>query len=183
MNHQRQGFAQLRLANRAASKGWLELGALRLPCAIGRGGLRAMKREGDGGTPIGAFALRELLYRADQLRRPRTPLPTHAIRPADGWCDGRSDRNYNRPVTRPYPASSEELWRRDRLYDVVGVMDYNIAPRAQGRGSCIFLHVARPDYAPTEGCVALALEDLLRLLEGPAPLRGIDTRMWQGGAA
>ncbi len=176
MTRGRNGIARLRLANPADTRGWLELGVLRLPCAIGRSGLRAMKREGDGGTPIGVFALRELLYRADQLRRPRTPLPTHAIRPDDGWCDGRGDRNYNRPVTRPYPASSEELWRADRLYDVVGVMDYNIAPRAQGRGSCIFLHVARPDYTPTEGCIALALADLLHLLEAPTPLLGIDTR-------
>jgi L,D-peptidoglycan transpeptidase YkuD (ErfK/YbiS/YcfS/YnhG family) len=177
MMRNQQLYARLLLINRAATRGWLEHGALRLPCAIGRSGLQAIKREGDGGTPVGVFALRELRYRADQLRRPRTPLPTHAIRHDDGWCDGRNDRNYNRPVTRPYPASSEELWRADRLYDVVGVTDYNISPRAQGRGSCIFLHVARPDYAPTEGCIALALPDLLRLLQGPVPVLGIDTRL------
>jgi L,D-peptidoglycan transpeptidase YkuD (ErfK/YbiS/YcfS/YnhG family) len=176
MNRKVPGIARLQSLSPAATSGWLLHGNLRLRCAIGRSGLRALKREGDGGTPIGLFALREVLYRADRLQRPRTPLPTDAIRPADGWCDARGDRNYNRPVTRTYPASSEELWRADRLYDVVGVLDYNIAPRVQGRGSCIFLHVARDNYAPTEGCIALALEDLLRLLEAPTPLLGIDTR-------
>ena len=176
MTSEGAGIARLRLVSRSATRGWLDLGGLLLPCAIGRSGLTAIKREGDGGTPMGVLALRVVLYRADQVRRPRTPHPARAIRPDDGWCDAAGDRNYNRPVVRPYPASSEELWRPDRLYDVVGVLDYNIAPRARGRGSCIFLHVARPDFAPTEGCIALRSPDLLRLLEGPMPLMGIDTR-------
>jgi L,D-peptidoglycan transpeptidase YkuD (ErfK/YbiS/YcfS/YnhG family) len=171
------GIGRLRLANLRDTKGWLELGALRFPCAIGRSGLVARKREGDGGTPMGLLAVRELFYRADQVRRPQSPLPVHAIGPEDGWCDGAGDRNYNRPVPRPYPASSEAMWRQDRLYDVVGVLDWNIFPRAQSRGSCIFLHVAREDMAPTEGCIALRLEDLMKVLEGPMPLRAIDTRI------
>ncbi len=170
------GIARLRLESRSATRGWLDLGGLLLPCAIGRSGLRAIKREGDGGTPMGVLALREVLYRADQVRRPRTAHPIHAIGLADGWCDASGHRNYNRPVKRPYPVSTEAMWREDRLYDVVGVLDYNMSPRAQGRGSCIFLHVAQPDFAPTEGCIALRMSDLMRLLEGPMPLMGIDTR-------
>ena len=83
-------------------------------------------------------------------------LPARAIRPDDGWCDASADRNYNRPVRHPYSASAERLWRSDGLYDLVVVLAYNERPRVRGRGSAIFMHVARPGYAPTEGCIALA---------------------------
>lgn len=82
----------------------------------------------------------------------------------DGWCDAPSDRNYNRGVTLPYSASTERMWRDDELYDVVGILDHNARPRVRGRGSAIFLHVARAGYRPTEGCVALARGDLMRVL-------------------
>jgi len=170
------GVARLQLTRRSNTRAWLAHGSLQLPCAIGRGGLQALKREGDGATPVGMFALREVWYRPDRICRPLTPHPTHAIGRRDGWCDACGDRNYNRAVALPYRASTESLWRQDRLYDVVGVLDYNLAPRSQGRGSCIFLHVARPGLGPTEGCIALALDDLLRLIERPFPLLGIDTR-------
>lgn len=91
-------------------------------------------------------------------------LPLRQLRPTDGWCDAPQDRNYNRRVVRPYPASAERLWREDGLYDVVVVLGCNDVPRVRGRGSAIFLHVARPGYAPTEGCVAIALPDLVRVL-------------------
>jgi L,D-peptidoglycan transpeptidase YkuD (ErfK/YbiS/YcfS/YnhG family) len=115
--------------------------------------------------------MRGVLYRRDRVRRPRTQLPARAIRPHDGWCDASADRNYNRPVRHPYPTSAERLWRADALYDVVVVLGYNDYPRLRGRGSAIFMHVARPGYAPTEGCVALSRPHLLRLLErlGPRP--------------
>jgi len=105
-----------------------------------------------------------VLYRADRMKRPRTLLPVRPLDPDDGWCDAIGDRNYNRPVRLPYPAGAERLWREDGLYDIVVVLDYNDRPRARGRGSAIFMHVARPDYAPTEGCLALARAHLLRLL-------------------
>ncbi len=171
------GVARLRLANSGGTQGWLEFGAQLLPCAIGRGGLRHRKREGDGGTPAGLLALREVFYRPDRVRQPLTPHRTSALRPDDGWCDAAGDRNYNRPVPWPYTASAEAMWREDGLYDIVGILNYNIAPRGRGRGSAIFLHVARPDWAPTEGCIALRMADLLRLLEGALPLRAIDTRV------
>jgi len=148
-----------------AVRGTLKLAGLQFPCALGRAGRRARKREGDGATPIGQWRVREVLYRPDRVGRPRTALPVRAIRRHDGWCDAPDDRNYNRPVRLPYPASAERLWRRDELYDVVVVLAYNDHPRARGRGSAIFMHVAGPDYAPTQGCVALARAHLLRLLE------------------
>jgi L,D-peptidoglycan transpeptidase YkuD (ErfK/YbiS/YcfS/YnhG family) len=143
----------------------LSFGGLRLPCALGRSGRRVVKREGDGATPIGSFAVREAFYRADRLARPRTALPLRPIGVLDGWCDDPLDRNYNRRVRHPYPASAERLWRSDRLYDLVVVLGYNDRPRIAGRGSAIFMHVAGPGFAPTAGCIALRLPDLKRLLE------------------
>lgn len=149
----------------SCARGFLRMGAAgAIPCALGRGGRGARKREGDGATPLGRWRVREVLYRADRVRRPRTALQARAIRPRDGWCDARGDRNYNRRVDLPYPASAERLWRDDRLYDVVVVLGYNDRPRIKGRGSAIFLHVARPGLAPTEGCIALDLSRLLRLV-------------------
>lgn len=93
-------------------------------------------------------------------------MPVEPIAPEDGWCDDPQDRAYNTLIRLPHAARHEDLWRRDPLYDVVGVLGWNDRPVERGRGSAIFLHVARPDYAPTEGCVALALADLLSLLAG-----------------
>jgi L,D-peptidoglycan transpeptidase YkuD (ErfK/YbiS/YcfS/YnhG family) len=133
-------------------------------CALGRHGIVAAKREGDGATPAGEFPLRRLLYRADRMAAPVTALQASAIRPDDGWCDAPADTAYNRPVRLPYPASAETLWRADALYDLLVVLGYNDAPAVAGCGSAIFLHVARPDYGPTEGCVALAKPDLVEVL-------------------
>ena len=133
-------------------------------CALGRGGLSETKREGDGATPVGAWPLRRLLYRPDRLALPQTGLPTTPIGPADGWCDAPGDANYNLPVILPYPASAEQLWREDAVYDLIVPLGYNDAPVVPGLGSAIFLHLARDDYAPTEGCVALARADLIAYL-------------------
>jgi len=123
-----------------------------------------MKREGDGATPIGVWQLRRVLYRADRVARPRTLLPVSVIDPHDGWCDDPRDRNYNCPVRLPYPASHEQLWREDHLYDLVIVLGYNDGPRIRGRGSAIFMHLAAPDFGPTAGCIALREADLRKLL-------------------
>lgn len=138
-------------------------------CAIGRGGIRADKREGDGATPVGAFVLRRVLYRPDRLAPPETGLPVTAIQPADGWCDDPADPAYNQPVSLPHAASHEEMWRADGLYDVVVVIGHNDDPVVPGFGSAVFMHVAKPDYEPTAGCVALAMPDLLALLKHCSP--------------
>ncbi|MFO1189360.1 MAG: L,D-transpeptidase family protein [Alphaproteobacteria bacterium] len=136
----------------------------RARCALGRGGIRGDKREGDGATPAGTFALRSVLYRADRLARPATRLPVEMIGPRDGWCDDPSHPHYNRRVRLPFTASHERLWRRDRLYNLVVVVGHNDSPPRPGLGSAIFIHVASPRYSPTAGCIALARADLLRLL-------------------
>ncbi len=138
-------------------------------CALGRCGVKADKREGDGATPAGLYPLRRVLWRADRLDRPETGLPTAPIAMTDGWCDDPADQAYNRPITCPYPASHEELWRADGVYDVIVVLGHNDDPVAPGLGSAVFMHVTRPDGAPTAGCVALPLPDLLRLLKECGP--------------
>ena len=135
-----------------------------LRCAIGRGGISWRKREGDGATPAGRLRLLDLHIRRDRVLPPTTPLPLRTIRRGDGWCDAPGDGRYNRTVRLPTPASHERMWREDHLYDVVGVLDWNVRPRASNHGSAIFLHLARAGYVPTEGCIALAPNDLRRLL-------------------
>jgi L,D-peptidoglycan transpeptidase YkuD (ErfK/YbiS/YcfS/YnhG family) len=135
-------------------------------CAVGRSGVRVDKREGDGATPVGRFLLRRVLYRPDRLSPPGTRLPVAPLAPADGWCDDPEDPQYNRPVQLPYAAHCEELWRADALYDVVAVIGHNDTPVVAGMGSAIFMHLASADYRPTQGCVALAHQDLLDVLAG-----------------
>src|SRR5579859_5610618 len=133
----------------------------------------ADKREGDGATPAGLWPLRSLLWRPDRLPAPASRLPGRAIEADDGWCDAPQDPAYNRPVRLPYPASAERMWREDGLYDLVVVLGYNDRPVVSGAGSAIFMHVSRPGYAATEGCIALALEDLVELVGRAAPGDGV----------
>ena len=132
--------------------------------ALGRGGVRLDKLEGDGATPVAVLPLRRVLYRADRVRAPECAVAVEPIAPDDGWCDDPAERDYNRMIRLPHDGHYEELWRRDALYDVIGVLGWNDAPVERGRGSAIFLHVARGDYAPTQGCIALALDDLRQVL-------------------
>ncbi len=151
-----------------AIEGTLRLGSLEFPCMLGRSGIVSSKREGDGGTPAGLFALRELRYRADRLPAPTTQLPVHATRESDGWCDDPNDPAYNKLVALPYKASAEKMWRGDNLYDVLAVIGYNDSPPVPGLGSAIFMHVARDlgngKLGPTVGCVSLSEQHLLTVL-------------------
>jgi L,D-peptidoglycan transpeptidase YkuD (ErfK/YbiS/YcfS/YnhG family) len=143
-----------------------------LRCALGKAGVRVEKEEGDGATPAGLLPFRRIFYRADRVPPPRCPMPVEPIASTDGWCDDPTHRDYNRFVHLPHDARHEELWRRDEAYDVIAVLGWNDSPVVKGRGSAIFLHLASPNYAPTDGCVALALPDLSRLLaEGVTALR------------
>lgn len=146
------------------------VGARAFRCAVGRSGIVRDKREGDGGTPAGSWPLREVFYRPDRLAMPVTRLPVRPLAPYDGWCDAPGDARYNRPVRLPYPASAEQLWRGDHMYDLIVVVGYNDAPVVAGKGSAIFLHVARPGYSGTAGCVAFRRAHLLTILAA------IDTR-------
>lgn len=144
--------------------GRLVLRGLVFHAALGRGGVRRDKQEGDGATPAGVLPLRRVLYRADRIRAPECAPPIEPIAPTDGWCDDPAERDYNRMIRLPHDGHYEELWRQDAIYDVIGVLGWNDAPVQRGRGSAIFLHVTRSDYAPTDGCIALALDDVRQVL-------------------
>ena len=160
---------------KVSAEGWLQCGNRVFRCTLGRGGVTTDKREGDGATPAGNYPLRQLLYRSDRLAPPTNALPTSPLRPRAGWCADPGHSAYNRPVTLPLDASSESMWRDDHLYDLVVVLGYNDDPVVSGLGSAIFLHVASPEYSPTEGCIALAKEDLLTVLADITP--GSDIRI------
>src|SRR5215217_6300615 len=155
-------------------KGRLVAGSLVISCALGRGGTSHRKREGDGASPVGRFALVQGFYRPDRGPRPRTGLALRPLRPRDGWCDDPRDRRYNRPVRIPCGSSHETMWREDHLYDVVIDIAWNRGPIVRGRGSAIFLHLARPGFEPTAGCVAVDRRQARRLLERIGPRTRIE---------
>lgn len=148
-----------------ATRGRLSIGQRSFPCALGRSGSTHAKREGDGATPKGRYGLDGLFIRRDKVFRPRSgAIIPRRIGRQDGWCDDSRDRNYNRFVRHPYPASAERMFRDDDLYDLVVVLSHNRRPRVRGKGSAIFMHVARPGYLPTEGCIALSKRDLMKVI-------------------
>jgi L,D-peptidoglycan transpeptidase YkuD (ErfK/YbiS/YcfS/YnhG family) len=155
---------RVRAAAGTHTRGWLTAGPLRIPVALGRGGIKADKREGDGATPAGRFRLKRLWWRADRGPRPRALLSVRRIGPQDAWSEDPADRNYNRSVHRPPGAPGDRLMRDDHLYDLIIELDHNTRPRVAGRGSAVFIHVARPGYGPTAGCVAMKSDSLRRLL-------------------
>ena len=157
---------EVRALTRDKTKGILRFGQITVPCALGRSGILARKKEGDGGTPSGRFELLHVYYRPDKGLPPATNLPLEPLTPMSGWCDDPRHRLYNRPVRLPFASSHEKMWREDRLYDIVVVLDCNMYPAVKGRGSAIFFHIARADYRPTEGCVAVAPEHMRLLLAG-----------------
>lgn len=146
------------------SQGWLRAGPWCLPIALGRAGVKASKHEGDGATPGGRFRPLRLWWRADRLPRPATSLPIRRIGRPDAWSEDPSDRRYNRPFRRSANEPGDRLWRDDGLYDIFIEIDHNTRPRVAGRGSAVFVHVARPGLAPTAGCIALRRHDLRLLL-------------------
>ena len=140
-----------------------------LPVALGRGGVKANKFEGDGATPRGSFRLKRLWWRAGRHPRPETLLPASRIRPDDGWCEDPGDRHYNQRIKVPPESKADRLARLDNLYDYIIELDHNTRPRIAGRGSAVFVHVARAGFAPTAGCVALRIDTLRRLLARLGP--------------
>jgi L,D-peptidoglycan transpeptidase YkuD (ErfK/YbiS/YcfS/YnhG family) len=167
----RRSLSLIRVHARPAhpTRGILLAGPLALPVVLGRSGVRANKYEGDGATPRGRFRLLRLWWRADRHPRPRTLLPVKPITPDLAWCEDTSDRRYNRPFRRLPADGGDRLWREDHLYDFVIEIDHNTRPRVAGRGSAVFVHLARPNRSPTAGCVALAAADLVRLLARLGP--------------
>jgi L,D-peptidoglycan transpeptidase YkuD (ErfK/YbiS/YcfS/YnhG family) len=165
---------RVRPGTSGASRGVLLAGRHAIPVALGRSGVAAGKREGDGATPRGRFRLIRLWWRADRAPRPRTLLPVRRIDRTLAWCENPADRRYNRPFRRSANEPGDRLWRHDRLYDLVIELSHNTHPRVAGRGSAVFVHVARPDRGATAGCVALDARDLRRLLGRLGPRTRIE---------
>lgn len=155
----------------ATARGKFSGAGITCRCAIGKGGIvgALQKREGDGASPLGAWAMKRVFYRPDRLARPATGLPVVPLRPNDGWCDAAEHRMYNQPVSLPFSAGHEKLWREDHAYDVIVELAHNDDPIVAGLGSAIFFHLAQPDFRPTEGCVAISQDDMLRVLAVSAP--------------
>lgn len=154
---------------RDRTKGVLKCGPITVPCALGRSGVTGRKREGDGATPSGSFEVLHVYYRADRGPHPKTLLPVSPLSADMGWCDDPGHPRYNRLVDLPFSSSHEKMWRDDRLYDIVVVLDCNMSPPVKGKGSAIFFHIAREDYRPTEGCVAVAPQHMRLILSKLAP--------------
>jgi L,D-peptidoglycan transpeptidase YkuD (ErfK/YbiS/YcfS/YnhG family) len=132
-----------------------------LPCAIGRKGIGVKQREGDSITPLGQYKITAWFHRIGQLKQCSTGC--RIISPKTGWCDDPNSFAYNRKVSLPFRFGAESLWREDALYDIIGVINFNMRPRIRGRGSAIFLHVAGTGFPPTAGCVALPKAVLQKL--------------------
>ena len=161
--------ARIHAAAGQRTRGWLAANGQTIPVALGRGGIRANKREGDGGTPKGTFRPVRLWWRADRHPRPRTFLPVRAIGPADAWCEDPHHRHYNQPVRLDQDRGGDRLRRDDHLYDFIIEIDHNARPRIAGRGSAVFLHLARESFSPTAGCVSMTKAAMLRLLKRLGP--------------
>ena len=162
----------------ATADGFLDLGGEKVRCALGWSGVKpaADKREGDGASPAGVWPIRRVLYRPDRGPAPTTAFDPQPISRHDGWCDDPKDAAYNRPVHLPYPASAEHMWMENGVYDIVVVLGHNDDPVTPGMGSCIFLHLSKPDYSPTQGCVAIARPDLEALLAKARPGDAVEIR-------
>ncbi|WP_456705118.1 L,D-transpeptidase family protein [Bradyrhizobium sp. USDA 4449] len=150
-------------------RGWLTAGGLTIPVALGRGGIRANKREGDGGTPRGRFRPQQLWWRGDRHSRPKTFLPARTIGDMDAWCEDPGDRHYNQWIRRGEDEGGDRLKRADHLYDFIIEIDHNTRPRIAGRGSAVFLHLARDNFGPTAGCVSMTRAAMLQLLRRIGP--------------
>ena len=161
--------ASVRTGRGDRRRGWLTAGPLSIPVALGRGGIKANKREGDGATPRGRFRLVRLWWRPDRSPRPRTLLPVRRITPHDAWCEDPADRRYNQPLRLQEGQPGDRLRRDDHLYDLVVELDHNTRPRIAGRGSAVFLHVARPDSVRRQAVSRCATdaEDSAALLARP----------------
>ena len=152
-----------------SSRGWLLAGCSIIPVALGRGGIKSNKFEGDGATPRGVFRPVKLWWRADRHVRPRTYLPVRAIQSCDAWSENSADRHYNKPIQRDDNQDGDRLTREDFLYDFIIEIDHNTRPRIARRGSAVFLHLARENFSPTAGCVGMTKSAMLQLLARIGP--------------
>ena len=143
---------------------FLYLGKYKLRCAIGKRGITYKKKEGDQKTPKGTFSFKSIFYRKDRMRNLKTTIKKKIITKNMGWCDDSNSKYYNKLIKLPFKKKAEKMWLEDRIYDVLVVIDYNIKPVIKNKGSAIFLHIAKKNYPPTKGCIAINKKDILFLI-------------------
>jgi L,D-peptidoglycan transpeptidase YkuD (ErfK/YbiS/YcfS/YnhG family) len=132
----------------------------KLKCSIGKRGIRKKIKEGDKITPKGTYKFKCLLYRKDRVFNIKTSLKKSVIKKNMGWCDDSKSKYYNKLIKLPSSFRYEKLYRKEKTYDLILVLNYNMAPIKKGKGSAIFIHVANKDYSPTDGCIGLNIKDL-----------------------
>lgn len=145
--------------------GVLKFRNLKFKCALGKSGIGKKRTEGDNITPKGSYKLLGLFYRSDRIPNFKTILKKRKINKKMGWCDDVNNKNYNKLIKLPCNFSHEKLYRKDNVYDLVVPINYNTNKIVRGKGSAIFLHVAKKNYTPTKGCIALKKKDLILLLK------------------
>ena len=143
---------------------FLYLGKYKLRCAIGKRGITYKKKEGDQKTPKGTFSFKSIFYRKDRMRNLKNKIKNKIITKNMGWCDDSNSKYYNKLIKLPFKKKAEKMWLEDRIYDVLVVIDYNIKPVIKNKGSAIFLHIAKKNYPPTKGCIAINKKDILFLI-------------------
>tara|TARA_Y100000590_G_C15416806_1_gene899792 strand:+ start:270 stop:761 length:492 start_codon:yes stop_codon:yes gene_type:complete len=136
----------------------------KLKCSIGKSGLTKAKKEGDFATPKGAFKLGLLYYRVDRIKPLKCKIRKKIIKKNMGWCDDSKSIKYNKEIKFPFNYGAEKLHRKDKIYDIFINIKYNQSPTVKEKGSAIFLHLAKKNYKPTNGCVAIVKKDFLKIL-------------------
>ena len=144
--------------------GYLNYKNFKFRCALGKNGIGQKKREGDFVTPKGKYKLIKIYYRADRIKKVRSPLKKIKIKKNMGWCDDVNSKYYNKQIEINKKISHEKLYRKDSVYDIVVVLNYNLNPIIKSKGSAIFLHIAKKNYNKTQGCIALKKNELLSLI-------------------
>ena len=136
----------------------------KIKCTIGKNGITKNKHEGDSKTPKGNFKLIKIFYRKDKIKLSKTALKRVAIKKNMGWCDEVKSKQYNQLIRFPFKHSAEKLWRKDSIYDVIIILNFNLNPVKKKAGSAIFLHICKKNYTPTKGCIAINKQDMINLI-------------------
>ena len=144
--------------------GYLNYKNFKFRCALGKNGIKKKVKEGDFVTPKGKYKLIKIYYRPDRIKKINSPLKKVRIKKNMGWCDDVNSKYYNKQIKINDKISHERLYRKDSLYDILVVLNYNLNPIIRGKGSAIFLHVAKKNYSKTQGCIALKRNELLNLV-------------------
>ena len=144
--------------------GYLKYKNFKCRCALGKAGINKKIKEGDNITPAGVFKITKIYYRADKIKNIKTAIKKIKIKKNMGWCDDIKSRFYNKEIKLPIQHSHEKLYRKDEIYDIICVLNFNTNPISRGKGSAIFVHVAKKKYTSTKGCVALKKKDLMYIL-------------------